>query len=383
MYQPVILGLGSATSYGILRSLKHYNNQPIIADFSDIGVYYTSASTYAKASFSFEKTNIGKFLLKINRLSDGNAVIFPASDEALLWIDQHRGVLSKYSIILDSKKYRMRELINKDKMSVIAKRCGFDIPLSITINSEKYDRKQIKCIYLPSIFKPLNSIGTSKDDITIVTKWQDLYKTMDLYTSRFKSFQIQEFIEGDTTNMIEIFACRTNSGECIAPGMIKKIRQYPPNKGSSSYIKTCELNENLRYKIDNFLTYIDFLGIADFELKYCSKRKRYYFLEVNYRCGAPIYLSAVAGVNLPYLLLMSLEYKGQIGNRKWSNDIYWVNDATDWKFLLNREVGLIKYLKQISSCDSFAIFDREDIKPTLKNWGMKVLNRIELWKKYI
>ena len=91
--------------------------------------------------------------------------------------------------------------------------------------------------------------------------------------------------------MFEIIGCYDSKYDILSSVHIQKIEQSPPKIGSSGYIQTIDRIEDIDDCIARFMALIGYSGLFDLELKYCPNRKEYFYIETNFRAGAPILLS--------------------------------------------------------------------------------------------
>lgn len=211
----------------------------------------------------------------------------------------------------------------------------------------------------PLIIKPNNVTGYGKNYYQVVRDKNEFHAFL-AKIKKIEDFICEEFVPGDANDMFEIIAFRDNKGRSYAPCVIKKIRQYPPIKGSSSFIKTVN-NRNLSTMATKYLDLINYVGIADIEVKYNQGNGHYYFIEINYRPGAPVYLSKSSGVNVPFEYYKSmLGYK--IEERYCQENITWMLDSSDWKNI-GKSITIYGFLKDVIKTNSFAFFNLKDLKP--------------------
>lgn len=361
MKKIIVLGLQGSTSLGVIRSLEK--------KYFTIGIdlknnkkkelaYY---SKYLNQFFMIEDNFDVLYEFLITKFKDDSEVIIiPTEDRYLDFFNLFNEKLSlKGFKFPNSKSYTYSELVNKENILNIVKEIGVEIPKKI-----EWNKDEIMHEYFPLILKPIKSTGYSKDDFVIFNSNTDLEK----YGKIPHDFYLEEFIEGDTTNMFEVFAY-SDSTKISVPCVINKIRQFPPIIGSSSYIKTVS-NDTLSNITRLILKELRFNGIVDVEFKYCKKRAKYFFIEVNLRPGAPVILSKISGVNIIENWLEN-EYDYDL---KCKPNYTWNNDMCDYKNMSTSRRFMISVLADIFRSDSYAVFYFRDPKPFMVFLKEKIIN---------
>jgi len=169
------------------------------------------------------------------------------------------------------------------------------------------------------------------------------------------SYVIQEHILGDDSNL---FACGTFSfqGNLLACFTGRKIRQFPPMTGEGSFAESIESKELV--DLSSFIiSDLNYTGIANIEFKFFNGN--FYFIEMNPRPWSFNGLSTYCGVNLPKI---AIDY---FSENKMPSEIILNNKSGKWIFayedlvhnvLLNKNVSIYKFLKDLFSSNSFAYF---------------------------
>jgi D-aspartate ligase len=166
--------------------------------------------------------------------------------------------------------------------------------------------------------------------------------------------------------MIEIIGCTTvKNSAIIIPAIIKKIREYPLNAGSTSYAMAVTDSEYIdRTKILNLIEKTQFKGIFDIEFKYANGK--IYFIEINFRNGAPGYALSKIGVNIPYLwYLEAIGVNIDNMQKKINQDYYFMVETSDIRHMLNMDLKLITWIKDLFRTNAFLFVNLRDIKPVL------------------
>lgn len=128
-------------------------------------------------------------------------------------------------------------------------------------------------------------------------------------------------------------------------------------------------------KIAKFLKSIGYAGIYDIEFKYVNGVA--YFIEINFRHGSPGYALTKAGVNIPFIWY--LEACGLPINdmkKKIDADYYLMVETWDIRHILNGNIKITHWLKDLLRTKAFLFFSLKDVRPVIARLLMGA-NRIE------
>jgi|GEM_PF-7048317 len=359
----LVLGLGSVTSVGIIRCLAGYGI--LIAGLDASGKKEWGGASRHCLPIGFSPAGeqaLLKALLFIGENAHELPVIFPASDEMVVFLETHRGALSSHFHLPCSKRHSVADLCDKSVVKGILGSHGIPTPASEVLpGSESLSSASVP---FPFVLKPLNSLGYSKSDIFLVRNARDLEKAKK--GIRYRPVLLEEFIPGPPSDMIEIMGYHSKLSDTFHHIVIRKIRQYPPVKGSSSYIEPVE-DQFLSGLGSTIARHLELDGIMDIELKFSSRDGTCYFIEVNPRCGSPVLLSRYAGLNLPYLYMQEKMGKTTAIPGPGLNLNYrWVKEYADWQNILHQPRSFIRNHSRPGKRTVYSLWDRKDLQPFLK-----------------
>lgn len=361
---------------------EHYNTLGLIRSLGERGIGVNLIlATKGKSHIVKSKyikniwlTDIDErsILNTMNSISDkykGKLIVFPSSDQAMQILDENYKLLSQKFIISNIKQIegQITHLMNKKNMNSIANESGLNIPKSLEIDllvdKQYLDDLISPKISYPIILKPLNSNFGKKEDIVVCNSYNEFKTSIDKLSDRYNKILAQEYIHGSDQLMIEIIGCSSNDGTSIViPGIIEKIREYPSNAGSTSYAKIVRESRFIDINlVESFIKKIEYNGIFDIEFKYANGKA--YFIEINFRNGAPGYAVTKAGVNIPYIWLSNIHDRNSNEPTKIQKDIYLMSELRDVRHVINREVRLSQWVRDIFRTNAFLYFNKNDIKP--------------------
>jgi predicted ATP-grasp superfamily ATP-dependent carboligase len=96
---------------------------------------------------------------------------------------------------------------------------------------------------------------------------------------------------------------RDRNGDFLGHTIIKIIRKYPVNAGSSSFCISVENDELLEICRD-CLNKLDWVGMADFDVLQRLDNKQYKIIEINPRVPASLRAASVSGIDFPEMIVL-------------------------------------------------------------------------------
>lgn len=355
----VIITEDHYNALGMLRSLGECGIENILLLTSQ-GKTYVDRSKYVRRTVKIGRTSEDilssvKEIAKENK--DNTYILFPLSDFAALVIDENYDTFPE-NVIGPNMAGQMAEYQNKAFSKERAKECGLNTAkgtiLDIGCNSRDWN------IY-PAILKPLASVDGFKSDICIVTDYDELIGQIASFKEKgYCKILIEEYICGNDEHMIEVMGYAAG-GKVEISGIISKIREYPIKNGSTAYAKIVDEHEDIN--IDNIKKYIKqsgFCGLFDIEFKYSDGTA--YFIECNFRNGAPAYAFTCKGQNIAVgwledMLGISVERKNKETDKQ-----YFMAEQNDFINMLKGNVTFGRWIKEFNNSNKL-FFSRNDLKP--------------------
>lgn len=295
----------------IIISEDHYNALGVIRSIGIANIKINLILTTQDESY----VNCSKFVTRFSKIKlneecilneimsyvindECTYVLFPLSDFTAQLVDSKYNTFPS-NVVVPNACGGLYNLSNKYFMKNIAEKCGLSVPEGITINLD--ENFVLTWHDYPAIIKPLISVEGKKSDITISkNKAEMLLQLNDFRKKGYRRVLIEKYIDGAESHMIEVIGCRNFDGSVDFAGIIKKIREYPIYNGSTSYAKIVDEHDDIDLeKLSSFLSEIQYVGLFDFEFKYLDNKA--YFIECNFRNGAPSFVFTKCGFNLPVI----------------------------------------------------------------------------------
>lgn len=381
MNKVIIIGGFHHNTYGLIRSLGETGlKSDVILEPSHIRVNWLFASKYIKkAHILSDGENLVDYLLTTYSDEEEKPVVYCGSDNSISLLDNAYNLLKEKFFIFnaDGKQGRINYFMNKESMFPLAEKCGLT-----TIKTWHLKRNEIEKanLHYPILVKPSNSLGGVKTDIKVSYNQKELLENMHDGVD----YILQEYIDKDyELNMLGLSLKTGNS--IFYPGVIKKLREYPIKKGSSSFARIDALNEYPIFNIDGIKKFVHMIGYEGlFSIEFVVKGNTCYFLEINMRNDGNGYMSTGAGLNLP---LIWYRYCCGIADNSHSlhleKPFYFMSEETDYKQVTTGHLSISKWIKSLFMTDAFFIINKKDIKPGLMFLALEFVRMIKHFIKKI
>lgn len=370
----VVLGSDHHNALGVIRSLgiRGIKSYFILSTYeAKLSDSFVAKSRYLLGSYKTEGIDDLKTSLSIIKEQRGveKAIIYTTCDSAALLVESYQEKYNDLSIITFTANYKTKkiaDLLDKELVLEIARGEGFIIPKTFYLELDSF-LKNPKCLNnldvpYPCIIKPSNSTLGVKSDIIVCYNENQLLLSLRKITKSNKVVVIQEYIEKDFELSI-IGVSTLNSGKVIVPGIIKKIREYPKNRGSSSFsVYKANLDIFVDMKVvKSFIEKLNYKGL--FSIEFVSYNGALYFLEINLRNDGNGYIPTRCGINLPYIWYRDVLGKSFKESNVFFKDHYFMIESSDFNYLRKYKMSIFKWLKDVFRTDTFMVFSVRDIKP--------------------
>lgn len=360
-FAAVIITEDHYNALGVIRSLGECGIEIILVLITD-GKTYVDSSKYVGKTIKTARTEID-ILNALKQVTEENTeckyVLFPLSDFAALTLDKNYNSFGN-NVYAPNMSGKMEQYQNKYFSKIKAAECGLTIARDTVLNVE--EQLPEWNIY-PAILKPLASVEGLKSDISILNNQHELIECVSSFkTKGYRKALLEEYIQGRDEHMIEVMGYASNGTVKIA-GIISKIREYPIKKGSTSYAEIVAEHKDISFEnIKRYIKNSGFSGLFDMEFKYSDGKA--YFIECNFRNGAPAYALTCKGKNIPVgwlenVLEISVERKNRITKKN-----FFMVEQNDLINMLKGEVPIGNWVKEFKKSNKL-FFSAKDLKPAI------------------
>lgn len=369
----VVIGDWHFNSLGLIRSLGEEGIPVIYINLSEGGYGESSRYTFKTYHSGEEEQEIVDALMTVIEENKGKPVIFTACDAAAFALDNHYEEL-KDKCFLPGLKGKASEYMNKENMCKAAKEAGFIVPETDTFFLDDNFKENIKDFGFPCILKPVLSVEGKKSDIQICHDEYDLDRAYDLFCESEENYSrilVQQFIDGQKKQMMEYGGCKVAGKQVQVFGQLEKLREYPTNKGSTSYaVVKKEITHFEKNVLDKMLEVVGYEGLFDLEILLVDGVP--YFIEINFRNGAIAYAFTKAGFNIPFVWYNGILGK-DVGDCKIKETVL-MCERDDLNHVMDKNISIMKWLSDVRKTDVFMIYNKRDSQPFINayNW---IVNR--------
>jgi predicted ATP-grasp superfamily ATP-dependent carboligase len=300
------------------------------------------------------------------------AVLCPCTDGAVLVLSEHRDELEAdfYLALPDADVVRM--LIDKVSFFAFAGERDIAIPQTFLLYDQADADKAARELNFPCIVKPpmksalwLQHTRVKAYKVDNAEEFLALYERCQGWADPIMA---QQWIAGGDGNLFSCNCYFSTEGKPLATFIARKIRQWPPETGTSCLGEEVRNDEVLKETLALFEA-VDYRGLGYVEMKRDENTGRHYIIEPN--IGRPTGRSAIAeagGVELLYTMYCDLtglplpERREQhYGGVKW---VYWRNDLRSaWHYWRKGDVTLRQVLQSWRGRKACAVFSWRDPMP--------------------
>lgn len=310
-------------------------------------------------------------------------VLFPCSDMSVLLISRHRSQLEdRFHVVLPEAS--VVEML-MDKIGF----CTFAAKESLAIPGTRFlrDRTQAEAaaseLGFPCILKPPMKTprweSQTKAKVFKVSTPQELLELYDRCADWAEILMVQEWVEGTDADLYSCNCYFNARSEPLVTFIARKIRQWPPETGTSCLGEECRNDEVLEESIRLFRR-VGYRGLGYVEMKRDRRTGKHYIIEPN--IGRPTGRSAIAeagGVELLYTKYCDVVGlplpEGRVqkyGGAKW---IYLRRDLQSalWYWRRGR-LTAAEWWRSLRGRKAYAILSIRDPAPFCHDW-LRLLSR--------
>lgn len=366
-YFAAVIGDWHFNSLGMVRSLGEMGVDVVYINLSDGG--YAEDSRYTKKTYHIKtQEDMVDALLDAAQEFGGMPVLFPGCDTAALYIDNSYDIL-KDKCVCPGFKGKIAHYMDKFNMCSYAKEAGFNIPEGFVMKVCDDGFKKLREFPLPFIIKPLKSVDGAKADIMICKSKVDCENSVNWLKAEENGYEevlVENFVEGKENSMTGYCGCRDNKGNIYIYGELKKYREYPIGRGSTSYAL---IKKDISYiekeVLEKFLNLVDYDGIFDFDIKIVDGKP--VFIEINFRNGALSYAMTAAGFNIPYIWYCLKT--GKAVEEINFNEVVLMCERDDLNHVKDKNISIFEWIKCIKATDVMMLYNKNDKEPFRQAYG--------------
>ena len=285
---------------------------------------YTSISNPIIVNDFNNKENFKKALIKYGEKNkEYNILLIATSDLYVKMVSEEKGLLEKYYVFNYPDIELVNNLLIKEKFYSIYENMGLDMPKTYIYPCNKNESIQkIKDYFkeYPIIIKPSDGVEYHKLDCEGLAKVykanseEELEKIIKKIENAGynKNLIIQEFIPGDDSALFDsiFYVGKDKKAKLATFAQIGLQEHTPTGIGNCTVLVNGYdehgYNEEIVYKLKDFIEKIGYQGFAEFDIKYDYRDNKYKVLEINPRQSRSGYYLTACGYNLVKYLIDDL-----------------------------------------------------------------------------
>ena len=255
---------------------------------------------------------------------DKKILLIATSDLYVKMVAEDRKILEKYFLFNYPDLEIVNNLLIKEVFYDVYKDMGIDMPKTYLYSCNQNDsidkiEEFFKNEY-PIIIKPSDGVEYHKlDDAGLAKVYkvyneEELIKTIEIIENAGynKNLIIQEFIPGDDSALFDsiFYVGKDKKAKLATFAQIGLQERTPTGIGNCTVLVNGfdehGYNEEIVYKLKEFIEKIGYQGFAEFDMKYDYRDKKYKVLEINPRQSRSGYYLTACGYNLVEYLINDL-----------------------------------------------------------------------------
>lgn len=243
---------------------------------------------------------------------DRQAVLVPATDQAVLRVSEHRAELAPWYRIPMPDHATVTALADKRAFAELTESLGLPTPATRVITDRRSAARAAEELSFPVVVKP--SVKSTQwrvvtsAKVCLVDQPADLLPLVDKTMHTSDALVAQEFVGGGDD---QLFTCNTYFGldhEPLITFTSRKRRQWPPGLGVASYAEP-HPDPEVRDSAVELFREVRFTGLGYLEVKRDPGTGRLLLIEAN--VGRPTGRSAMAeACGVPLLMTMYADAAG-------------------------------------------------------------------------
>lgn len=351
---PILLGT-DMNVYGMARAFnEEYGIKPIA-----IGEHQLAPTRFTKIADihlyeGFDKDPVfSEKLIELAKSTYNQAntkyLLIPCGDGYAELLSQNKEKLAPYYTFIANDYELFKVLINKVTFYETCEKYGLPYPKTFILTPAHLENGQFKQALpfdFPVALKPANSVewlsidfeGRKKAFI-IDTREEFEIIVERIYQAGYTSEMIvQDFIPGDDSNMrvLNVYVDHDHNVRMMCLGHPLLEDPAPGSVGNYTVILPDE-NEQIYRDVAQFLKRINYVGFANFDMKYDSRDGIFKLFEINLRQGRSSFFVTLNGLNLAKFITEDL-----IFNKPFEKTIYGRAQGEHAKLWLNVPLSIFK-----------------------------------------
>jgi len=368
----IVIGLDNMTGLQTARILAGHQ-VPVTAIANDPAHFCCRTKVCEKILFASTKDeSFIRLLVDLGPTLGTKAVLFPCTDLAVLLISRNRERLKDWYHVALPDPDLIEMLVDKLRFINFAWEHDLPIPRTLVLKNRSEALKAAESMVFPVIMKPPMKTplweANTKSKVFKAANSTAFMELYDLCSEWADEIIVQEFIEGPDANLYSWNGYYDASFKPIVSFIARKLRQWPPETGTSCLGEEVRNDEVLEVSL-RFFGSFPYYGLGYLEMKQDERTGKHIIIEPN--IGRPTGRSAIAeagGVALVYTMYCDLVGLPLPPNREQTyGGVKWIYLRHDIQsaihYWLKGELTLRDWRRSWQGSKGYAIFSRSDMAP--------------------
>lgn len=308
----------SQVGYALANSIRPICNKLIAISDTNIPKIFCNSKLYdahLRLSFPSESWNKGiistdnspaeeLYITELIKICRDNAIniVFPEIDNDIYLLSKNKNKFKHYDIALMVPDYETYlKVSDKHHVVELAQQHNFPCVKSFLCSNQADIASAVHSLGFPLVIKQRFSVGT--DNVRLAYNLEEL----QIYASNFMQVQpqviLQEYICGTQERSLNILI--TPKGHFPLAFTLKKVRHLRPSLSTAiEVVNNPSAEMTIAKKI---LSSLGCVGFFVFQTKIDSRDGKHKIVEINPRIGANYRILFRFGINIPEMLIKSLE----------------------------------------------------------------------------
>lgn len=371
----ILIGSSHHNTLGIVRGFGRNGIKPY-GILIDNGKKAVGKSKYwADYSVVDNLSDIIPLLMEKYSHEDIRPVIIPVFDEDAAIIDQNYNSLKEYFLMpsIDEKQGAIVNLMDKQTQYEWAVNRGIKMLPSKVLDISQQAAK----VELPVILKPVASIEGKKYHIRICQTNREYEEAMAMYEANgYERILAQRYLSDRKEYCCSGAVSRSGGMEYT---VVENIRNWPKEYGVGSYAAVVTEKRVLQYagKLLSEAIKIGYAGPIDIEF-FRDAKGEFYLNEYNWRCSGRNYASLCMGIYPVVDYYFECIGVRQMTSHYTRKNGFVCDERIDLRNVLNRNITLIQWLKDVKKAKGFSFWDSRDMLPALYEYMRLMKTAVEV-----
>lgn len=225
--------------------------------------------------------------------------IIPMNDDSAVMISKYRTELQALTAFVMPSFETFTKGYDKNLLMQLCSEKGYPHPKTVTISGGKIEDVPLGNLRFPLLIKPNYTSGGR--GMTLVNNQEELLKIFPSIYNDFGDCHLQEYMpKGGSQVKIQLYV--DGNGQLVQSSVIKKLRWYPENGGSSC----CNVSWTDDKIVDtcyHILCDIGWTGFADFDTIEDPRTGELLIMEINPRLPACVKTCFASGIDWADIIL--------------------------------------------------------------------------------